>query len=402
MRIIICAAFVAALAAGLPGAAVAANGLVTERIVILMRHGIRPPLESPPVPDALAPDAWPAWPVPDGNLTPRGAAAITLLGRYERQFFADAGLLPRNGCLSARTVSVYADTDERTVATAAALGQGLSPGCAPAVGHAAHTPDPLFASKGPWAGFDAIAAREAMLRAAGGSADAPVARDPALFIAMQTVLTSANHAFLDLPARITLRGAGQLPDLRGPLPVARSAAIAFSMEYAEGMPMEQVAWGRADKALVLQFLAFHAQEFAITLRPLPIARFAGGPLARRILAGLTGAEGPPLTILVGHDTNIAAVAGLFDLHWQLADYPPDEPAPGGGLVFALLRDPVSGARYVTVAYMAQTLNQMRTLSPLTLFAPPPARRIAMPGCGQSAEARACPLEDFIALVPAVP
>jgi 4-phytase/acid phosphatase len=241
-----------------------------------------------------------------------------------------------------------------------------------------------------------------MIRAAGGRLDNPVARNPALFIAMQAVLAPDTHAFLDVPRRIILRGPTLLPALYGPLPVARSAAAAFSMEYAEGMAMHAVAWGRADKELILQFLAFPATEFAITLRPLVIARFAAGPLARRVLDGLTALGAPDVTILVGQDTNIAPLAALFDLHWRLADYPTDEPAPGGGLIFTLLRDPGSGGHYVTVRYMAQTLDQMRDLVRLTDRTPPPSIDIPIPGCGQSVEPRACPLVDFMALVPQSP
>jgi 4-phytase/acid phosphatase len=375
------------------------NRLVVERIVVVMRHGIRPPIESPPMPITLAPGPWPAWPVPSGYLTPHGAAAITLLGAYERQLFAGSGLWPASGCLSPHMVTLYADTDERTEATGVALASGLSPGCPPIVGHAAHAPDTLFSSQGPWPGFNPATATAAMIRAAGGSLDAPVNRRPALFLALQGVIAPGSHAFLDLSNRILPRAPDMLPTLRGQIPAARSAAIAFSMEYAEGMPMRDVAWGRADRNLVLQFLAFHSQEFAVTLRPRPIARFAAAPLARRIAAALTDAESPPVTIIVGHDTNIATLGGLWDLHWQLADYPPDEPAPGGGLIFTLLRDHVSGARYVTVRYLAQTLDQMRGLSPLTAAAPPPATAIAIPGCGQSVDTRACPLDHFIALVP---
>jgi 4-phytase/acid phosphatase len=337
--------------------------------------------------------------VPDGDLTPHGAAAITLLGTYERQLFAGFGLWPASGCLAPHAVTLYADTDERTEATGAAFAAGLSPGCPPRVGHAAHAPDPLFSSRGPWPGFDPATATAAMIRAAGGSLDTPMDRRPALFLAMQATLAPATHAFLDLPNAITPHEPDMLPTLRGQIPAARSAAIAFGMEYAEGMPMDDVAWGRADRDLVLQFLAFHVEEFAVTLRPLPIARFAGGPLGRRIAAALTDGNSPSVTILVGHDTNIAALSGLWDLHWQLANYPPDEPAPGGGLIFTLLRDPVSGARYVTVRYLAQTLDQMRTLSPLSAAAPPPVTAIAIPGCGQSMDAHACPLDHFIALVP---
>ena len=47
--------------------------LTLERVVILMRHGIRPPTNAQPLPPEYT-NAWPRWPVEPGLLTPHGAA----------------------------------------------------------------------------------------------------------------------------------------------------------------------------------------------------------------------------------------------------------------------------------------------------------------------------------------
>ena len=69
-----------------------------------------------------------------------------------------------------------------------------------------------------------------------------------------------------------------------------------------------------------------------------------------------------LGLLVGHDTNIATVARLLNVGWQIPGFQPNEASPGGALAFELLREVRTGRRYVRLAYYAQTLDQMRKVA----------------------------------------
>ena len=52
-----------------------APALKLERVVMLMRHGIRPPTKAMPVPARYTGETtWPSWSVDYGLLTVRGAA----------------------------------------------------------------------------------------------------------------------------------------------------------------------------------------------------------------------------------------------------------------------------------------------------------------------------------------
>jgi 4-phytase/acid phosphatase len=378
--------FAAALLAAAPNA-YAAPGLVADSAVLLMRHGVRPPTHEPALAPAIAPSPWPSWEVPDGYLTPHGARAIFLLATYDRAMFALSGLLPAAGCPAG--VTIYADVDERTVKTGDAFAAGLAPGCNIPTAHAAGAKDSLFSpldSATP--GFDAKAAEAAMLAAAGGSLAAPVTANAALFQKMQTILAPGETAFLQLPAKLFAKIPGRAPKLTGPIPEGASAAEDFLLEYTDGKPMNQVAWGRASEADVAALLALHPLEYTLTARPPYIATRAAAPLARRILAGLTSGE--KLTILVGHDTNIADLGGMLNLHWSLGGYPADDPPPGGGLLFMLAHDKTTGEKYVNVSYQVQTMDEIRNLS----AAPPALQPLPIPGCGNSTAPTACTLAAF--------
>jgi 4-phytase/acid phosphatase len=348
-----------------------------ERVVLLMRHGVRPPTHEPALDPAIAPDAWPKWEVPDGYLTPHGAAAIRILAAYDRKLFA----------ATCADLSIYADVDERTVKTGEAYADGF--GCATPVGHAAMADDPLFSALDNGApGFNAKAAKAAMLAAAGGNIQDVVVNNASLFQAMQAALDPRGSAFLNLPAKISAKLPGHLPKLSGPLSEGASGAEDFLLEYLDDKPMSDVAWGRLNAAGVARLLALHPLEYTITARPAIIAQATAAPLAQRIAAGL--ASGPKVQILVGHDTNIAELGGLLGLHWSLGGYPADDPPPGGGILFSLLAGP-GGTQFVTATYQVQTMDEIRNLT----GAAPAMQELAIPDCG---EAGACTLADFKKLV----
>jgi 4-phytase/acid phosphatase len=231
-----------------------------------------------------------------------------------------------------------------------------------------------------------------MLAAAGGSVAGPVADNAALFQKMQTTLAPGGTAFLRLPAKIAAKAAGREPKLSGPIAEGASGAEDFLLEYLDDKPMSDVAWGRAGAVDVAALLALHPLAYTITARPPYIANRAAGPLARRILAGLTG--GNKFSVLVGHDTNIADLGGMLNLHWALGGYPADDPPPGGGILFLLSHDKATEQKYVTAFYQVQTMDQIRNLE----AAPPAMEALPIPGCGDSTAPTACTLAAFSKLV----
>jgi 4-phytase/acid phosphatase len=391
---VLCTAIALALLA-MPAAAASASPMVIDSEVLLLRHGVRPPTHEPALPPAIAPLPWPAWPVAPGNLTPHGAAAIALLAAYDRQTFALDGLLPATGCPSG--VTIYADVDQRTKATGAAFAAAFAPGCHLKVAHAQGASDPLFSpldTHDPQ--FDVNRAKQAMLAAAGGDVADVVQSHLSLFRALQAVLDPGGEALLALPSKISAENPNQLPKLSGPLAEGASGAEDILLEYLDGKPLSDVGWGRVTPAEIPALLTLHPLAYTITARPAYIADRTAAPLAARILAALTGSQ--KFTLLVGHDTNQAELAGMLGLHWSIGGYPPDDPPPGGGILFVRAHDPATGKTYVTATYQVQTMDQIRNLAKLSPQNPPALQPLAIPGCGKNAAPTACPFATFVSLV----
>ena len=96
------------------------------------------------------------------------------------------------------------------------------------------------------------------------------------------------------------------------------------------------------------------------------------------IAGLLE-DGARASLLVGHDDNIVAVLARLGVRLRLPGYGADDPPPGGALGFQVLRADRSGARYVRVFYQAQSLRQLRALTPLTRSRRP-LIRLLHPAC----------------------
>lgn len=383
---------------------------ILDRVVLVMRHGIRPPTKAPPLPDGFTSSAWPQWPVAPGFLTPHGAEAIRLLARFERQDYAAAGLFARNGCVSPDEVSIWTDTDERTIKTGEAFAQGFAPGCDLKTGHVTGDHDALFSTlQTGTVDFDPASAVAGIQTWAGPGgvqavADAHRAELDNIQIVLGDCCTAALCAesigapctFAKLPTAIEA-GKG-VPKLKGALAIASTLSEILLLEYLEGKPMTDVGFGRIDRARVMATLALHPAEFSLIHRPPYIAARGGAALLRRIVETLDSpGSTPKLTAFVGHDTTLAYLGGALDLHWNAGHYPRDDPPPGATLGFERLHD-ATGRHIVRIFFEVQTPEQMRALTPLGTDTPPIKIYLRIPGCGSPANGTACDAGVFDRLV----
>jgi 4-phytase/acid phosphatase len=390
------------LVLAMPGCATtrpAAPGPTVERVVLIMRHGVRPPTKQPPMPAGIAADPWPGWDVPPGHLTHHGAAAIRLVGAFDRRVLA-AGLIggtcPAPGAVS---VSVYSDSDQRTIATGDAWIAGFAPGCVVANEHKPQdTPDPIFSPLDQAdVAYDPARADAAVKAGLGAGGIAAVeARQRDVLARLDAIYCGATAkpgcGLSGKPTRLDPPRAGKKPGFSGALDLGSTAGQILLLEYADGKPMNAVGWGRASKADIALAGRLHAIEYSVLARPPYVAASNSALFVPRMLDALTAPDGPAVSLIVGHDTQLAALAGLLDLHWQVPGFAADDPSPGEAIGFERLRD-ASGREYGRIVLRAQGLDQIRTLAPLDAAGPATVVTLPVPGCTDP-----CPLDRFIAIV----
>ena len=394
------------------------QGWQLERAVLVVRHGVYAPVESLDDLDKRAATPWPNWPAAPGALTQRGAELMREMGGYYRALYGELGLIEADVCPAAGSVAAWADVDERTRASAQALLTGLYPRCN-LVSHAQAdlaTPDPLFNPQ-PSAScpMDPASNKTAILARIGGDFSSVLREYGPQLTAMQTTLCppalQGSRAQCGLSAAvpsIEARPAGRL-EMKGSIAIGAAASEFFLMESAQGLPADQVAWGRLPSDAALgNVLEIRRLRLDLMEKTMPVAQQKGSNLLAQIAATLQDGHNFPgapairepvrLALLVGYDSNIANIAGLLDLAWKIPGLPPNDPSPGGALAFELLRNRQSGEHQVRLAYYAQTLDQLRQAARLDLARPPGMVAVSLPGCSDPAQGGACTLQRFMALV----
>jgi len=338
-----------------------ARPMRVERVVMVMRHGVRAPIVGEAPEGTLTGDPWPTWPVPPEHLTAHGAKALEALGRSDRRWLAGLGALPRRGCPAPGRVRIWTNTAQRTIASGEAFAEGLAPGCALLVGHRAPDEvDPLFeplrAGVAPFVAAAAIASIQAYT----GGVDRLAARLQPELDELDRVLGcgDAKGCSPRRLSRVTPSADGRGIDLAGPVRDASGTAQVLLLQYAEGLSPGRSSWRAVEPGALKRLGALHAALFDVFTRPPYMAARQAGPLGRRVLAALDAPGAGGLDVFVGHDTNVTALAAALGVPLDAPGYASGDVPPGGALIFMSLVD-ATGNRSVRVCYQTQSPDALR-------------------------------------------
>jgi 4-phytase/acid phosphatase len=382
--------------------------------IILTRHGVRAPLKSNEAMAKYAAQPWPKWEVAPAILTPRGSLLTAMMGDYYRTRFVGSGLLSGDPASDAPLVFIRADNDQRTIETGRIFGKSLVPVGEPEI-HALPegNVDPLFQPYKAHVGHadPALAAASVLGRLGGDPRNIDRAYGPQL-AELKAILWGQGGAVppstpLDEPTDVAPGQKDYLVSMSGSLRIAEMCSDSLLLEYADGMPASDVGWGKVDGKVMTDLLALHDLFFDLVCRTYYPAQVGASNLASHIIDTLEqGAEGEPVpgaigpsgervVLLVGHDSNIAALGGLFGMNWWVAGTQMNPTLPGGALVFELWKRSGQDGFFVRTSYVTQTLDQQREATPLSMDSPPARAPIFVPGCGGPAPNFDAPLASFV-------
>lgn len=311
--------------------------------VVMTRHGVRSYTKTPPV------YTWPDWsPVAPGFLSEHGYVLMTYLGRYYHSYFASVGLPMECG---SKGTYVYADRDQRTLETALALIEGAcgSPAALPMYHDANIATD---RNDGLFDGADVLPFKPVRYP----EPAALVAAHRADFVALQSVLDTRCSGTCAAPATID-QGSG----------------------YAEDLFLEQAqcAVPAIAPATLASIMELHVLEYDLESRVKHNAELRGGNILAHIVGLLQekasvahpDVEVPDVThdnvaIISGHDTQVGALGGILDAHWSLGSGDADDDMPPGGALLFTLYKTSAGQYRVRLAFVHETLAQLRSASEL--------------------------------------
>jgi len=367
-------------------------------VVIVSRHGVRAPTWDTARLNQYSAEPWPEWGVPPGNLAPHGRKLIRLMGAYYRDWLSGEHLIRRDGCQDAPHIYIRADKDQRTVETGRALAESIEPGCRISIHEQAEgESDLLFSGVG---APDPERSLAAVRDRIGPDPQKLIAEHRAALDALQLILRGRA----DIPDNISVYLKGKSVELTGPFATGSTFSENLLLEYTNGMAGAALGWGRLTRENLNRVLELHAVYTDLIRRTPYLARARGSNLLAHVLrsmeqaasgkstAGALGQPGDVLLVLSGHDTNLSNLSGMLGLRWKLPGYQPDDTPPGGALIFSLWHDSDTGQFSVKLRYLAQTLDQMRNASPLSIAAPPASQDVWVPGCQAAPGDKSCPWE----------
>lgn len=431
---------------------VRARDIEYRMAVLAMRHGIRHPTPAPPDLQLYAQNRqWSSWYTTQlGCLTSNGVRVEERLGEYYRHVLVSRGLISGGTeCPVDRSYYIRADSFQRTWWSARGMADGLYPGCSAKIyaidgdTYAQEVPkptgdltctsanDPLFFPLQSGGNAPQMNPQQALLAAAatiGSHGDANTVTTEHLsasFRSQISVMQSATDccqpaACPNLPLgqkcslgvlEDTLTANGQDIDLNGPVTIGGILSATFLMAYQDGLPMEDVAFGRLNLEELNPTYELNNAAFNVMYNTPYAARAQMSNWMNQILLALqqraedtkkVNAVALPsnqVVLFMGHDDNLHGLGSLMQVSWINEGYQPYQTPAGSGFVFTLIRDRKTRKHFVRVEFVAQTPLQQRRIEPLSFDRPPSIAPLQIPGCESPPDLPYyCPLDRFNKLI----
>ncbi len=368
-----------------------------EELVVLSRHNIRSPLSgNGSTLSKLTPHEWTSWSSAPSELTSRGGALETIMGQYFRKWVVSQGLFPENYVPTADDVNIYANSMQRTIATAQYFTSGFLPVANVRINHrfVPSKMDPVFCPQITKAsdGFRKQAIEE--IEAMGGKKgmtgiNENLAENYALIADVldydkSEAAKSEPEPFKDYNTVITLE-VGKEPGMKGALKDANSASDAFILQYYEVPDTIESAFGHKIGRDEWAKIAKIKDVYGDVLFTAPsVAVNVAHPLLIYMRDELE-APNRKFTFLCGHDSNIASVnAALGVEDYELPNTIEKKTPIGSKLVIEKWKG-TDGEQYARVNIVYQSTDQLRNLSLLDIDNPPMVFPLSFKGLEKNAD-----------------
>lgn len=369
-----------------------------KQVVVLSRHNIRAPLSTNGSALALAtPHEWIDWTAEGSELTMRGGALETMNGQYFRGWLEHEGLIPENWQPEDGAVRFFANSKQRTIATAQYFSSGMLPVANVQIEtHVDYdTMDPVF---NPSLTFMSDAYEEAALQqiAQMGGKDgmAGVASDLADSYELITDVVdytesegykSGELKDLDTTDTGVVLEQDAEPAMTGSLKTACSLSDALVLQYYEAPDAKSAAFGHDLTDDQWKLISKTKDVYVDVLFTAPlVATNVAHPLLNEIGSELD-TDGRVFTFLCGHDSNVASVlAALGADDYELPNAIEAKTPIGCKLVFEKWSTE-DGSLYGRVRLLYQSVSQLREGSMLSGYSAPMSVELSFEGLEKNAD-----------------
>ncbi len=369
-----------AAAAEEPVGSLSREGYTLEQVVVLSRHNIRSPLSgNGSLLDSVTPHEWFAWSSKPSELSLRGGVLETEMGQYFRKWLEAEGLFPENYHPEAGAVRIYANSKQRTIATAQYFASGLLPTAKPEVETHGDFDrmDPVFNPQFTFTSpaYNAAAEAQALEICDGAAeelAEAYQLLADVIDLEESEAWRNGTVSAFRTDDTVLVLETGQEPGIKGSLKTACPISDALVLQYYEEADPVKAGFGQALTVDQWRRISAVKDVYGDVLFTAPlIAVNVAHPLLQEIEAELK-AEGRVFTFLCGHDANVGSVlAALGAEEYELPGAVEAKTPIGCKLVICRWRD-AEGESWCSVDLVYQTAEQLRTAPLLDLEQHPAA------------------------------
>lgn len=369
------------------------EGYTLEQVVIMSRHNIRAPLSGKDtVLGKITSHDWFKWSSDPSGLSLRGGNAEVSMGQYFRKWLEKEGLFEKNYQPRDGEVRVYANSKQRTIATARFFTAGLIPAAdVPVEYHMTFDEmDPVFDPKLTFLTDeyekDVIEQVEELYH------ERVLAMEDNYALLEDVIDAKDSEAYKsgeftglrvdDFGLEMEL---GKEPKVTGSLGTATSVSDALCLQYLEEPDTVKAAFGHN--------LSFEQWQVISEVKDLRndasfcapiVAHNIVHPLLQVIRSELTK-DGRKFTFLCGHDSNVGPILSCLKAKECKLEGTIDTTTPiGGKIVFCRWLSP-DGQDYMSVDLVYASSEQLRRMSVLGLDNPPYAVPQVLEGLEQNSD-----------------
>ncbi|MBR1632523.1 MAG: glucose-1-phosphatase [Bacteroidales bacterium] len=362
-----------------------------EQILVLSRHNLRSPLSGRgSVTARITPHEWFHWTSGPSELSRKGAVLETMMGQFFCTWLSGEDFIDKNWRPSEGEVRIYANSRQRTLATAKYFSAGMFPVAAlPVESHCAFgemdpvfhpqitTEDEAFLSRARHE-IDSVAGAKGLAYAAESLSDNLSLLAKVLDIRKSPAAQNDTLGFRTDDAAVTL-GYYEEPAMTGGLKMAATAVDALSLQYYEDAASGRRLFGhRVSREEVGRIDAIKDLYHRILFGAPCVAAHTARPLLKEMLSELR-TPGRRFTFLCGHDSNILTVLTSMDACPYSAPNTIEKLTPIGGKLVIIKWKDASGEEFADLHLVYAGDLQVRYSEPLDMDNPPQSLKLYLEG-----------------------
>ncbi len=369
-----------------------------KQVVVLSRHNIRSPISGKrSTLKRITPHEWHRWSSAPSELSLRGGALETMMGQYFRKWLVGEGLMKENEIPAEGVMRFYANSMQRTIATAQYFSSGMLPVANVAIEHHCEVGrmDPVFNPQITDDNDDFKALAQRQIAAMGGErgmagigekmAENYRLLEQVLDIEESVACKNGDTCRFRTDDAHVYLVKDREPGMGGSLRLACQAADALVLQYYEELDAVKAAFGDTISIEDWEKISEIKDWYGDVLFTAPaVACQVARPLLLTMREELQ-TEGRRFTFLCGHDSNIGSVLAAIDAEDYSLPMTIEKKTPIGCKLVVEKWENAEGQVFVALNLVYQSTEQLRQMSLLDIDNPPVVFPIRLKGMETNAD-----------------